>query len=331
MAEHAKTRDALAAAHPTATHPVLEALDPYSVVGRQRRDVYFKTSTVNVDKGMCDDPTLRLGFVDSLGAIGAAKGTSTGAVTGTGAGTGATRKFPPEVPLAHSTAPIFADRVVYLASDLGLRKGLEASLKERIEEAGGRCWSWGVDGDAVTASSEGRSTDQWERRRAAERELRKANTVVTRTREGWEFWHVSLFGSPHPRSCNPLTLSPFHLFLSLVLSRCSAWQAYEEDKTIGNLAWLYHTLAASKLDSPLDRLLHYPRPAQPIPGFDRFEMTISNYTSSARDYVRTMIESMGATFTGSMSKSTTQVITARSVRLSLPFKPQPHLPLPHSL
>lgn len=93
-------------------------------------------------------------------------------------------------------------------------------------------------------------------------------------------------------------------------------QAYEQEKQIGNLAWLYHVLATSKLDAPLDRLLHYPLPPTPISGFEKLEITISNYNGSSRDYVRTMIELMGAKFSGSMSKTTTHVITARSVSLS---------------
>lgn len=112
----------------------------------------------------------------------------------TSVATAVARKLP-LIDLSHSMAPIFADRRVYLASDLGLRKGLEQALKERIIEAGGECWSWGVDADAITAQSEGRSVDQWEKRRVAEKELRWANTVVTRTREGWEFWHVRLLSS----------------------------------------------------------------------------------------------------------------------------------------
>lgn len=87
-------------------------------------------------------------------------------------------------------------------------------------------------------------------------------------------------------------------------------QAYEQDKTIGNLPWMYHVLATSKLDSPLDHLLHYPLPPGPVPQFVNLLVTISNYSGPARDYVRTMIESLGGAFEGAMSKKTRYVVTA---------------------
>lgn len=106
--------------------------------------------------------------------------------------------FPPYVaipPLAKDK--IFAERRVYFAADLGIRFGMESALKQRIIDGGGTCWSWSLDGaDAVasTKADSGRKVDQWARRRAAERELKRANTVVMRFREGWEFWVVRV---PH--------------------------------------------------------------------------------------------------------------------------------------
>lgn len=91
---------------------------------------------------------------------------------------------------SHCPLPIFSQRRVYLSSDLGLRPGLEEALKARIEEAGGTCWSWGVDGGKGEGEGMGRR-DAFERRREAEGQLRKANVVVVRSREGWEYWHVS--------------------------------------------------------------------------------------------------------------------------------------------
>lgn len=93
---------------------------------------------------------------------------------------------------------------------------------------------------------------------------------------------------------------------------------------IGNLSWMYHVLAVSKLDSPLDHLLHYPLPDGAVPGFEDLTITISNYSGPARDYVRTMIESLGATFEGAMSKKTSFVVTARCVPSPL-YPPAPLL------
>lgn len=93
--------------------------------------------------------------------------------------------WPDPTLLAHSSAQIFSERHFYLCSDLGLCSNLEAALKERIEACGGKCWSWSSDGEDLQKLGE------WERRRKAEREMRKANTFVMRYREGWEYWHVS--------------------------------------------------------------------------------------------------------------------------------------------
>lgn len=93
-------------------------------------------------------------------------------------------------------------------------------------------------------------------------------------------------------------------------------QAYTQGKTIGNLAWMYHILSQSKLDSPLDRLIHYPLPPGEIPEFKNVTITITNYAGSAREYIRILIQSLGATFDGAMSRHTNYVITARSVDFS---------------
>ena len=99
--------------------------------------------------------------------------------------------FPPHVSIPVAKDAIFAGRRVYFAGDLGLRGGLELALMQRITDAGGSSWSATIDGAKVVGSSQnGRKVDQWERRRVAEKELRKANTVVMRIREGWEYWVV---------------------------------------------------------------------------------------------------------------------------------------------
>ena len=96
---------------------------------------------------------------------------------------------------------------------------------------------------------------------------------------------------------------------------CSAdgHQAFEADKTIGNLAWLYNVLSSSKIASPLDRILHYPLPRTPIPGGSELEVTVSNYTTFSRDYARTMIELLGGKYTGTMARTSTHVCSAKYV------------------
>ncbi|KAI5479354.1 BRCT domain protein Brc1 [Pseudohyphozyma bogoriensis] len=204
--------------------------------------------------------------------------------------------FPPSVDMAVAQEKIFDGQVVYLASEMGLRGGLEAALRDRIENAGGKVWSWSVDGERMRAklkqgSREG-SGDQWERRREAERQLEKADIVVVKSRMGWEYW-----------------------------------KAYELGKTIGNLAWIYHVLSTSTLTSPFDRLVHYPLPQSRVPEFAGKVITISNYSGPARDYVRTLIESLGATFEGAMSKTTDYVVTASEFGAKVKHAKQWKVPL----
>lgn len=67
------------------------------------------------------------------------------------------------------------------------------------------------------------------------------------------------------------------------------------------------------MDSPLDRLIHYPLPPGEIEKFKNLTITITNYTGAAREYVRALIVSVGARFDGAMSRHTHYVITAESV------------------
>lgn len=58
--------------------------------------------------------------------------------------------------------------------------------------------------------------------------------------------------------------------------------------------------------------MHFPLPSQEgVAEFKGKVVTISNYAGPARDYVRAMIEAIGARFEGAMSKATDFVVTAR--------------------
>lgn len=94
-------------------------------------------------------------------------------------------------------------------------------------------------------------------------------------------------------------------------------QAYENSLSIGNLQYFYDCMAHSTLLSPLARLCYYPVPSvtglpdwpQRVRGTPPV-MTVSNYAAEARDYVRTLIELLGARFEGTMTKSTDYVVSA---------------------
>ncbi|GAA6032673.1 hypothetical protein JCM8097_004873 [Rhodosporidiobolus ruineniae] len=190
-------------------------------------------------------------------------------------------------------ARIFEGVKVYLGSDLGLSASLQDALKGAIEHAGGTCWAFGVDGRGEREGKKAREAGGgyggeegeekgggggWEQRRRAEKRLREAGLVILRVREGWEFW-----------------------------------TAYDLNIPLGNLSYLYHTLSTSTLPSPTARLLHYPLPSlSGVPAFrDKF-LTVSNYAGPARDYVRAMIEVLGGTFEGTMSKGHTSFVVSAS-------------------
>ncbi|KAH7922021.1 hypothetical protein BV22DRAFT_1121771 [Leucogyrophana mollusca] len=72
---------------------------------------------------------------------------------------------------------------------------------------------------------------------------------------------------------------------------------------IGTLVWLFSVDSSGTLSAPTDNLLWYPVPRNGIKGLRGVEITITNYTGAARDYLKKLISLMGAKFTPSMSAS----------------------------
>ncbi|KAI9437338.1 hypothetical protein H4582DRAFT_2077772 [Lactarius indigo] len=81
-------------------------------------------------------------------------------------------------------------------------------------------------------------------------------------------------------------------------------------KLIGSLTWLFYVESTGTIGTPTAQLLHYPIPKKPIEGFSTHEITVTNYTGDARDYLKKLIGLMGATFTPSMSGKNTVLIAA---------------------
>lgn len=96
---------------------------------------------------------------------------------------------------------------------------------------------------------------------------------------------------------------------------------------VGNLCWLFHVQTIRAISPPTDQLLHYPTPSKQIEGFDKHVglfwkrhrytsltnpkgITVTNYTGEAREYLKRLIEVMGARFTPNMSSQNTVVIAA---------------------
>ncbi|KAI9651687.1 MAG: hypothetical protein M1831_000533 [Alyxoria varia] len=87
-------------------------------------------------------------------------------------------------------------------------------------------------------------------------------------------------------------------------------QAVTDGKDAGNLNWLYALIKNNKWTSPLRRLLHTPIPNGGIPGFERFKITISNYTGEARVYLESLTRAAGGNFTRTMTQENTHLVTA---------------------
>ncbi|WFC95304.1 regulator of Ty1 Transposition [Malassezia brasiliensis] len=79
--------------------------------------------------------------------------------------------------------------------------------------------------------------------------------------------------------------------------------AMRQDVTVGTLPWLVHILSKGRMVSPRDRLLYFPYPRRPVPGFDRLTVTLTNYSGAARSYLKELIAKMGGTFTPHMTPS----------------------------
>ncbi|QIX02079.1 hypothetical protein AMS68_007596 [Peltaster fructicola] len=86
--------------------------------------------------------------------------------------------------------------------------------------------------------------------------------------------------------------------------------AFLAEKTIANLAWLYHVINTNRWTSPERKLLHYPVPHKGIPGFDDLRISVSNYSGDARTYVQNLVKECGASFTKTMKQDNTHLITA---------------------
>lgn len=82
-------------------------------------------------------------------------------------------------------------------------------------------------------------------------------------------------------------------------------------KLVGSLTWLFHVQSTRTIGTPTAQLLHYPIPKKPIEGFSAHEITVTNYTGDARDYLKKLIGLMGATFTPSMSGKNTVLVAAQ--------------------
>ncbi|KAJ7178477.1 hypothetical protein C8R43DRAFT_1117863 [Mycena crocata] len=90
----------------------------------------------------------------------------------------------------------------------------------------------------------------------------------------------------------------------------ACFKALDEGKAIGTINWVFYVHATGVLSSPMDQLLHYPTRKTPIKDFSKHEITVTNYTGEARDYIKRLISTMGARFTPNMTGTNTVLIAA---------------------
>ncbi|KAI9840685.1 MAG: hypothetical protein M1837_001361 [Sclerophora amabilis] len=83
-------------------------------------------------------------------------------------------------------------------------------------------------------------------------------------------------------------------------------------KDVGNLSWLYYLITHNAWTSPLRRLLHYPVAHGPLPGFESYRISLSNYGGEARLYLENLVWAAGGQFTKTMKQDNTHLITARA-------------------
>jgi hypothetical protein len=60
----------------------------------------------------------------------------------------------------------------------------------------------------------------------------------------------------------------------------------------------------------MQRMMHYPRPREGIPGFAKYKISISSYTGEARVYLENLIKATGAEFTKTFKQDNTHLIAA---------------------
>jgi hypothetical protein len=87
-------------------------------------------------------------------------------------------------------------------------------------------------------------------------------------------------------------------------------KASQARKDVGNLGWLYYLITHGVWTNPMQRMMHYPRPREGVPGFKDYKISISSYTGEARVYLENLIKATGAEFTKTFKQENTHLIAA---------------------
>ncbi|KAJ3576641.1 hypothetical protein NP233_g274 [Leucocoprinus birnbaumii] len=165
---------------------------------------------------------------------------------------------------------VLDNKRVLLSWTLSLYGSRREAVEAGVRRAGGVVLRYPGDGDGDLANGKERRRDKKEARAIAECDI-----LITRWRSG------KAYG-----------------------------KAFKLNKTIGTMAWLYHVESTGSMPRPVDQLLHYPIPRTSIASFVNHQITVTNYTGEAREYLKRIIMAMGATFTANMTGKNTVLIAA---------------------
>lgn len=88
-------------------------------------------------------------------------------------------------------------------------------------------------------------------------------------------------------------------------------EASQSNIVIGSPAWIYWMAEFNQWASPMSRLLHYPLARQGIPSMKGMIISVSNYISDARSYIKALVVASGATLKNSLTADVTHLIAAR--------------------
>ncbi|KAJ7689769.1 hypothetical protein B0H17DRAFT_601907 [Mycena rosella] len=101
------------------------------------------------------------------------------------------------------------------------------------------------------------------------------------------------------------------IFVTRYRAGLAFFKAWRKGKKIGTLNWLLDVQASGVQSSPLDQILHFPIPPGAIVGFEKHEISITNYTGESREYLKKLITLMGGNFTPYLSVKATILVAAQ--------------------
>ncbi|TFK35317.1 hypothetical protein BDQ12DRAFT_714751 [Crucibulum laeve] len=194
------------------------------------------------------------------------------------------------------TKQVWGGRKFVLGRSLELYARRREAVQVGIERAGGVVVRYEGDEEPILTEFE---EEEFEGLGADERKVKLDRLrVVERTKER------------HREAAEAAAVEECDVFVTRWRNGKGYLSALRAHKMIGTLAWLYNAQSTGILTSPLDQLLHYPVPKRSIEGFAGHEITVTNYTGEAREYLKKLITAMGASFTPNMSGKNTVLIAA---------------------